>query len=174
MFVRFLTFIVFSLAVSLARPGLVAAVETQAPMSIEVSDQRLEMPVLSNFLTPAGWVVPRDSLVAAKREAHAPGRGYILYNHNWHESALRLARSHIGEEITLHFQATRSKVFVIQSIFSVGAKSHDRSELANDPNSMLIYSSSSFVDRDRLVILAKEKPSAEVSSTETSDDERKL
>ncbi len=91
-------------------------------------------------------------------------QGYIFYGYNWQTASAKLARVRIGEEITLNFPSAQPKTFVVSNLFAVSPKSDNQASLANNPDTLLIYSSQGMTDREQLVILAKAKPSTAVSS----------
>lgn len=151
--------------------GQVAAVESTIPVaqpkslsSISASNDLVSIPIISSLVTPPEWLLTTAALSASSRDWHSNEQGYIFYTHSWQPDADKIAHKAIGEHITLHFQTGRPKQFIVENLFSVGPKSADRSELARQSGTMLIYSSTGYTDRDRLVILAKELPTSEVSS----------
>lgn len=132
--------------------------------SISSASEQLRIPIVASLVIPPEWLLASETIVTRPRDLHSLSRGYIFYSHNWQVDSNQLIRTPIGDEITLHFQHGRPKKFVIQNVFSLGPKSPDRSELAQSPDTLLIYSTSGYPDRDRLVLLAKELPTTEVSS----------
>lgn len=162
---------VFAIVLLFSARGAVLAHELPDTMgvpkflsSISSADEQLSIPIVASMVTPPEWRISATALSGGSRDWRASARGYIFYMTNWQPDATQLHKKGIGTEITLHFHSGRPKKFVVQNLFTVGPKSPDRSELAHQPDTMLIYSSTGFADRDRLVLLAKELPAAEVSS----------
>ena len=134
------------------------------PVRLELAAGQGGASVFSHDVAPAQWLLPSSGLVAESRPSVDTARGYILHSLGWQSIGVSLSRAELGSELTLEFQSNTQKTYIIQSIFSVGPKSLDRAELADSPDTLLIYTSSGVADRERLVILAKERPSTEVSS----------
>jgi len=138
-------------------------IQAATPISLSTSDETLSISIAASYLTPASWSIPSGGLTTAVTD-ETKIAGYILYGYNWQPSGAQLIRLQPGSELTVSFADTRAKTYTIYNLIALDSRRSDYAQLASDPDTMLIYSSTSAIDPDRLVIVAKLKPDAKVSS----------
>ena len=147
---------------------LLASVHTQqiqaaTPISLSTEDETLSIAIAASYLTPANWSIPTGGLTTAVTD-ETQSQGYILYGYNWQPSGAQLIRLQPGSELTVSFADARAKTYTMYNLIALDSRRSDYAQLANDPDTLLIYSSTSVIDPDRLVLVAKLKPDAQVSS----------
>lgn len=158
---RLLTIVLCTAYAVLIPAHLVQASELPTRLSVATNEQ--EIPIVSSLVTPSQWFIPSNGLAVVPRD-RSGSEGYIFYGYNWQSASTKLSRTTIGQELTLYFPSSRPKTFIVYNLFSVSPKGDDHSSLAEQSDTLLIYTSDSYADRDQLVILAKEKQTTEVSS----------
>lgn len=109
------------------------------------------------ILTPVAnndWQVSSQGVSWLMLGERAEERGKILYGHNWPNLLGKLAHAEIGQTIQVRYSDHTQEAYEIQTMFSVPASRLDVLELARDPNTLLIYTCSGWLDRERLVVVA--------------------
>lgn len=120
---------------------------------LPTNDQPLPL-VLTTALNN-DWQVSSQGVSWLQLGDRAQQRGKILYGHNWPNLLGKLAQTEIGQTIQVRYSDHTQEAYEIQSQFTVSASRLDVLELAKDPDILLIYTCSGWLDRERLVVIAR-------------------
>jgi len=125
------------------------------PVEIELPNEHIDLPIFPTTLEKGTWTVSTQgvSLLEPNGEAPEEHSGLILYGHNWSVLLGRLHQAKLGQTMTLTFPK-RKDTYQIVSMFTVNPDQLDVLNLAQ-PNTVLLYTCTGFMDSQRLVVLAQ-------------------
>jgi hypothetical protein len=124
------------------------------PVGLTLPRQSAALPIIQAPMVNGEWTISSQAVSLLKTES----AGQIMYGHNWNSLLGPLTRSQLGESITIHLTNGQAETYRITSKFSVPADRLDVLALANDPNTLLIYTCDGWLDTQRLIVLAQRQP----------------
>lgn len=129
------------------------------PTAIAINDSTTLVPIISPPLLASTWL-PTTTHTTLTALPTKPGEGTILYGAAWQPELIELMKVSEESKLTVHVTSSQYKVYQVQAIFSVSAKSGDHTELAKEADALLIYALTGERDGEKLVLLAREQPIA--------------
>lgn len=122
------------------------------PLSISLPSQKT-LSIFPTRLHNNDWQVTAQGVsLLVPSEGLQPDQGLIMYGHNWPSILAELHDSNFGDQLTVAY-GNHSETYTISSSFTVTPERLDILQLAK-PNTLLIYTCTGFLDRERLVVLA--------------------
>lgn len=153
---------------------LLLAEEQQAlvlPTALSLSPDGESLSIVPTIVENNNWSVTAQgvSLLTTPQIRPSPileqGHGYILYGHNWPNLLGTLKNTRLGDTLTIEYSDHSRTSYTVESMFTVHPDRLDVLQLAQDPNSLLVYTCIGWMDRERLVVLAKKVAAPETSPT---------
>ncbi|GEM_PF-1488041 len=124
------------------------------PIQLVIPDQRIDLPIIPAQLQNQEWQLSNQGVSLLQTPLPiGKERGLILYGHNWKSLLGDLHKTEIGQKISVQYPDGNIDHYSVQSIFTVSPSRLDVLDLAQ-PDTLLIYTCTGFLDSQRLVILA--------------------
>jgi LPXTG-site transpeptidase (sortase) family protein len=122
---------------------------------VKISDLKIDLPIYPSVVTDSKWEINNMgvSLLVNYQELGFSS-SQILYGHNWPSLLGNLTQAKIGQEIELIYNDDSLKRFQISKLVIVPVNDLTAIQEA-DQNSLVIYTCSGFMDKERLIVLAE-------------------
>lgn len=140
-----------------AIPATFTTRETQLPTQLTISKQQINLPITPASIINGEWQLSTTGISLLQTQPLTDSaHGYILYGHNWPVLLGNLQRTRIGDTLSLSYTGGEQDNYLITSKFTVTPTQLDILNLAQ-PNTVLLYTCTGFMDSRRLIVLAEKQ-----------------
>lgn len=126
--------------------------EPSVPQTLLLPTHAEPLPIILTPVQNNDWQVSTKGVSLMQSSRH--GKGKILYGHNWPNLLGSLHDAEIGSSIQIRYSDLKQEAYTVQSMFTVDPSQLNVLELAQDPDTLLIYTCSGWLDQKRLVVVA--------------------
>jgi LPXTG-site transpeptidase (sortase) family protein len=126
--------------------------EPSVPQALLLPTHAEPLPIIVTPVQNNDWQVSTKgvSLMQSSLTSH----GKVLYGHNWPNLLGSLHQAEVGSSIQIRYSDLKQEAYTVQSMFTVEPSQLNVLELAKDPDTLLIYTCSGWLDQERLVVVA--------------------
>ncbi len=131
-----------------------AQMPTGSPTQISIPSQHIQLSLFPAIVVDNHWPTTTQGVSLEVNPSQDKNNSYIMYGHNWPSLLGNLHKVEVGDVLLLHYEEGQEKQFRIEKMLIIAPTQLEVLQEAKE-NTVLLYTCTGFLDRLRLVVVAK-------------------